>query len=214
MKVIGYGRISKAESRGAASVSIEVQHRECQRYAESQGWDFTFLADEGVSGGIAPEDRPRFKAALALLAAGEAGALIVKRIDRASRRTADFANLLHLAEQQGWQVIVTELGIDTRTPMGKAMANIAVTFAELERDFIRQRTREALAVKKNQGVTLGRPRTVPEDIACRIVREFNEDKTAYAIARDLNRDEVPTAHGGKRWSPQTVNRILAREGAE
>ena len=31
--------------------------------------------------------------------------------------------------------------VDTRTPMGKAMAHMAVVFAELERDFIRSRTR-------------------------------------------------------------------------
>ena len=40
------------------------------------------------------------------------------------------------------------MGIDTRTPTGKAMAQIAVVFAELERYFIRSRAREALAVRK------------------------------------------------------------------
>ena len=33
---------------------------------------------------------------------------------------------------------------------------MAVVFAELERDFIRSRTREALAVRRDQGVLLGR----------------------------------------------------------
>jgi hypothetical protein len=31
-------------------------------------------------------------------------------------------------------LIVTEMGIDTRMPMGKAMAHMARVFAELERD--------------------------------------------------------------------------------
>ena len=55
------------------------------------------------------------------------------------------------------------MGIDTRRPMGKAMAHMAVVFAELERDFIRMRTREALQVKKENGVTLGRPRSTPDE---------------------------------------------------
>ena len=38
------------------------------------------------------------------------------------------------------QPVGTEMGIDTCTPMGKAMAHIAVVFAELERDLIRMRT--------------------------------------------------------------------------
>jgi len=37
-------------------------------------------------------------------------------------------------------MIVTEMGIDTRTQMGKAMAHMALVFAELERDFIRARS--------------------------------------------------------------------------
>ena len=57
-----------------------------------------------------------------------------------------------------------EMGIDTRTPMGKAMAQTAVVFAELKRDFIRMRTREALQVKRENGVTLGRPRSTPDDV--------------------------------------------------
>jgi DNA invertase Pin-like site-specific DNA recombinase len=62
------------------------------------------------------------------------------------------------------------MGIDTRTPMGKAMAHMAVVFAELERDLIRMRTREALQVKKENGVTLGRPRSTPDDVVTRVVR--------------------------------------------
>jgi hypothetical protein len=45
----------------------------------------------------------------------------------------DFARLIRLSEEQGWRLIVTEMGIDTRTPMGKAIAHMAVVFAELER---------------------------------------------------------------------------------
>ena len=51
--------------------------------------------------------------------------------------------------------------------MGKAMAHMAVVFAELERDFIRMRTREALQVKKENGVTLGEPRSTPDDVVAR-----------------------------------------------
>jgi DNA invertase Pin-like site-specific DNA recombinase len=89
-----------------------------------------------------------------------------------SRCTEDFARLIRLSEEQGWRLIVTELGIDSRTPMGKAMAHMAVVFAELERDFIRMRTREALQVKRENGVTLGRPRSTPDDVVARVVRTW------------------------------------------
>src|SRR5690606_5091948 len=120
-----YGRLSKAEARG---VGLEVQRNAAQSYADVRGWDMTWLEDEGVSGGVAPEDRKGFRAALAMLEAGAAQALIVKRVDRASRKTEDFAALLGLAERQGWSVIVTEMGLDTTTPVGKAMAHMAAVF--------------------------------------------------------------------------------------
>jgi hypothetical protein len=81
--------------------------------------------------------------------------------------------------------------------MGKAMAHMAVVFAELERDFIRSRTREALAVRRDHGVVLGRPRSTPDDVVARVLRERTEGKTAYAIARDLNKDAVPMRKGAR-----------------
>ena len=76
------------------------------------------------------------------------------------------------------------MGIDTRTPMGKAMEHMAVVFAELERD----------------------------DVVARVVQERTEGKTAHAIARDLSKDAVPTAQGARAWSQASVRALLMREG--
>ena len=89
---------------------------------------------------------------------------------------------------------------------------MAVVFAELERDFIRSRTREALAVRRDHGLVLGRPRSTPDDVVARVVRERREGKTADAIAGDLNKDAVPTAQGARAWSQATVRALLMREG--
>jgi DNA invertase Pin-like site-specific DNA recombinase len=168
MKVVGYGRCSTAE-QAAKGVSIEVQRGAVERVAEANGWNLTWLADDGVSGAVPPESRKRFKASLALLDARESEALIFTKEDRASRCTEDFARLIRLSEEQDWRLIVTEMGIDTRTPMGKR--RMAVVLAELERDFIRSRTRESLAVRRDHGVVLGRLRSAPDDVVARVVRE-------------------------------------------
>ena len=57
-------------------MSIEVQRRAVQSFADSNGWEMARLADEGVSGAVSPEERKGFKVALALLEAGESEALI------------------------------------------------------------------------------------------------------------------------------------------
>jgi DNA invertase Pin-like site-specific DNA recombinase len=86
-----------------------------------------------------------------------------------------------MSEEQDWRLIVTEIGIDTRSPTGKAMAHMATVFAELERDFIRSRTREALAVRRDHGVVLGRPRSTTDDVPARVVRERMEARPSTPL---------------------------------
>jgi hypothetical protein len=58
--------------RAGRSPAASRQRRAVERLAEANGWEMTWLADEGVSGAVPPESRKRFKAALALLEVGEA----------------------------------------------------------------------------------------------------------------------------------------------
>lgn len=72
--------------------------------------------------------------------------------------------------------------------------------AEWERRIIGQRTRDALATKRAQGVRLGRLRQLPGSIVDRIVAERDLGWSLRAIADGLNAKGVPTAHGGARWN--------------
>ena len=87
-----------------------------------------------------------------------------------------------------------------------AMANVLATFAQFERRLIGQRTREALAIKRTEGVRLGRPPVLPG--RCCIRSERAERRSLAAIATALNRDRIPTAHGGVQWHPSTVRAVL------
>jgi DNA invertase Pin-like site-specific DNA recombinase len=98
--------------------------------------------------------------------------------------------------------------VDTTTPAGEAMANVLATFAQFERRLIGQRTREALAVKRAEGVRLGRPRETPDEVVERILAERQGKATLQAIADGLNRDKVPTVRGGAKWWPATVRAVL------
>src|SRR5437773_8985814 len=124
----------------------------------------------------------------------------------------DFTALMAKASKQGWALVALDCAVDTTTPAGEAMANVLATFAQFERRLISQRTREALAVKKSQGVRLGRPTTMPKAVVSRIRRERAKGKTLAAIADGLNADGVPTAQGGRRWYPATVRYTIGRGG--
>jgi DNA invertase Pin-like site-specific DNA recombinase len=75
-----------------------------------------------------------------------------------------------------------------------------------------ERTREALAVTRDQGVRLGRPPALPQRVRARIHRERKQGRSLSEIARRLNADGVPTAHNGKQWYPSTVKAVLAAQG--
>jgi DNA invertase Pin-like site-specific DNA recombinase len=89
------------------------------------------------------------------------------------------------------------------------MAHVLATFAQFERRLIGQRTREALAVKKQQGVRLGRPHSISPKLARRIRAMRTRGMTLQAICDRLNHEEVPTPRGGATWRPTSLRAVLA-----
>jgi DNA invertase Pin-like site-specific DNA recombinase len=105
--------------------------------------------------------------------------------------------------------VALDLGVATTTPQGEMMANVLAVFAQFERRLIGQRTREALAVRRSQGVRLGRPRSLPDAIRVRIRAERKAGSTLRQIASQLNEECVHTAQRAAHWHPETVRKILA-----
>jgi DNA invertase Pin-like site-specific DNA recombinase len=85
---------------------------------------------------------------------------MVAKLDRLSRSVHDATGLLLRADRAGWGLIALDANVDTTTPQGTAMTQVLAVFAELERRLIGERTKAALAVKRTQDVTLGRPHTL------------------------------------------------------
>src|SRR6266487_1209992 len=106
--------------------------------------------------------RPGVRAALEQLERKQADGLVVAKLDRLSRPMLDFTAVMAKAQKEGWALVALDCAVDTTTPAGEAMAHVLATFAQFERRLIGQRTREALAVKRSEGVRLGRPPTLPE----------------------------------------------------
>ena len=120
----------------------------------------------------------------------------------------DFTAVMVTAQKQGWALVALDCAVDTTTPAGEAMANMLATFAQFERRLISQRTREALAIRKGQGVRVGRPPVMPGEVVSRMQRERQKGLSYRTIAAGLNADHVPTAHGGREWHAATVRYAL------
>lgn len=184
---------------------MEAQRERIQQEAQRRNWQVTWITDDGYT--AATLERPGIATALAALRAHEADALVVAKLDRLSRSLLDFAGLMERAQQEKWNVVCLDLGIDLSTPQGQLMANVMASFAAYERELIRQRTRDALQALKMRGVRLGRPVALPADVRAAVQAWRAAGCTLADIAQALNEAQVPTAHGGTEWRPSTVRGV-------
>jgi len=204
--VLAYLRVS-TEEQAVSGLGLADQRAAINAEAQRRGWDAVeYVTDDGYSAKSLA--RPGIADALERLRAGKAGVLVVSKLDRLSRSLLDFASLMAQAEREGWRLVVLDMQIDTTQPSGELMAHVLASFAHYERRIIGQRTSNALQQLKAQGVRLGRPRVMAQDVTERIVSEREEGRTLAAIADGLNADAVPTSRGGAKWYPSTVKAAL------
>lgn len=209
MKVLGYVRVSTNKQE----IGPEVQAAALQDEAARNGWDLEIRREDAASA-KSLQGRPVLAQALDDLRAGRAEVLAVAKLDRLSRSVADFARLLEDAERQGWHVVCLDLAVDTTSVTGRAMAHVTVTFAEMERRRIGERTREGMArIKAETGKHMGRPSRVPPAVVAQIKDMRRAGLTLQAVADALNTQGVPTPSGG-RWWPSTVGDIAKRKDPE
>lgn len=113
-----------------------------------------YIDDEGVSGTVAPEKRELGKL-LSKLKSGDI--LIAGEISRLGRSLFMIFRILEYCMNNGITVMTAKdgytLGNDIQS---KVMAFAFGLSAEIERDMISRRTKEALELRKAQGVHLGR----------------------------------------------------------
>lgn len=134
---------------------------------------------------------------------------MVTKVDRLARSVVNAADIMQSAQQQGWSLIVLDLGMDLSTPSGKAMAQMLAVFAELEREMISTRTREGLAVARAKGKQIGRPSGIPTDVRRRIVLSRQAGASFATIAADLSDEGILTPTGRPAWSESVVRRAYA-----
>ncbi len=207
--VVGYLRVS-TEEQAVSGLGLAAQRVAIETECGHRGLELLAVhTDPGLSGKSLA--RPGLTAALTDLDAGRGTVLMVAKLDRLSRSVHDATGLLLRADRAGWGLIALDVNVDTTTPQGAAMTQVLAVFAELERRLIGERTKAALAVKRAQGITLGRPRTLPTEVIERIQSARAAGASWSAIARELNADAVPTAQGGAHWHPATVRLIATTD---
>lgn len=150
-----YSRKSKYTGKGE---SIENQIEMCRRYiADHFGQEAADNAlvfeDEGFSG--KNTNRPQYQKMMKAVQKGNIQAIVCYRLDRMTRSVRDCADLVEELECYDTVFVSLKENFDLSTPIGKAMFNIVITFAQLERETIAERIKDNLHELAKTGRWLG-----------------------------------------------------------
>ena len=137
---IGYVRCSSADQNPARQEAM----------LKEQGCEKVF--SDMLSG--KDTNRPGLQAMLEYVREGDV--LYVESISRLARSTRDLLNIVDQLHEKNVQFISEKEKIDTDTPQGKFMLTVFAAMADLEREQIRQRQAEGIAIAKQQGKYAGR----------------------------------------------------------
>ncbi len=207
------------------SLSIEGQIDLCRKYA---GEDALVFQDRGFSGKNIK--RPAFAELINAVESGSIKKIFVYRLDRFSRSIADFSRLWELLEKHSVEFVSVTENFDTSSPIGRAMLNIVLVFAQLERETVSVRVRDNYHHRFKLGVWTGGPAPFgfsltkfdndghqassliihPENAQTvqMIFEEYAKpDASLRSVSKMLNEKGI---HGPKRelWDSVTISRIL------
>lgn len=220
-RVIGYIRVS-LEKQATDGVSLAAQRERIELYCKSHGLTLdTVHADEGISGKKA-ENRPGLLAAVAETRKAK-GILIVYSLSRLTRSIKDLLDIFDSLEKAGANLVSLTESFETHTSMGRFAFKLFGLVAELERELIGERTKEALRHKRANGEKCGGH--MPYGYALvdgKLVEHYDEQATIHGIkvcrqggesfpviAKRLNRDARPT-RTGVPWSAKVVRDVYMR----
>jgi len=180
VRLVGYVRVSEETE------NPENQVFAIYEWAARSGHQVVDIyQDIGVSGALPPKERPGFRKVLESL--DRVDGLVVYALDRVARSLVELVEVVREIESRGKVVIsVRESWLQQLDPkVRQIIIAILGWAAEMEREFIRERTREALRRLKAQGKRIGRPPKVNEQIAREAIRYVERGYTLKDAAKLL-----------------------------
>ena len=170
----GYCRVSTTAQR------IDSQLRALRAAGVS---DENLFVDSGVSGALT--ERPALRELLNRLQPGDE--VVTLKLDRMFRGLGHAVTQMEDWLKQGVTFRALNDNIDTsdQTPAGKAMRHMLAVFAEMERDFNRERTIAGIEAARARGKRIGRPRKRNPEAAELAVMLRSRGQPISKIARTL-----------------------------
>ncbi|HQM80504.1 MAG TPA: recombinase family protein [Syntrophorhabdaceae bacterium] len=221
MKAMGYVRVSTDE-QAREGISLDNQKAKIESYCALHDLELIgIVEDPGKSG--KDLNREGMRELVDHIKGRQVNAVIVYKLDRLSRKVIDTLNLIELMRRHNIEFHSITDNIDTKTAMGKFFLNVMASLAQMERDLISERTKDALQHKIDRNERAGqipygwtlspdRKTLLPnpkEQKAIALIRDLHNKGYSYrAICREL--DKKGHKPVGKVWHAKTIGSILKR----
>lgn len=223
MKAIVYPRVSSLKQ--VDNTSLKHQEEECCRWCKSNDVDIVkVFTERGES--AKTDDRKELQAALEFIALKkDINYFVVYKVDRFSRKTRDFLNLIETLAESGCKLVSVTEPLDD-TPTGTMMATVLSAYAQFDNDIRSERSKNGMidVIEKGgwawiapTGFKLVRTKdNIPTLIHDKKTAPIIADVFKYFATRNVSQKdllEYATKKGlltktGKKLRKQTLNKIL------
>jgi site-specific DNA recombinase len=206
MQLAAYIRVSRVGGReGDSFISPKVQRERIAAWAAAQGNDIAEWFEDLDQPGSRLE-RPGLTAAMSLVESGQAGGIIVAKLDRFGRSVVHLAGLIDRLRAADGALFSVAEGIDTRGPTGKLIADILGAIAEWELGRIRDNWAAARQAAVDRGIHIAH--TVPPGYTKEGKRPYELDPQLAPVIRELftRRAQRESWAGLARWFSEETGR--------
>jgi DNA invertase Pin-like site-specific DNA recombinase len=205
LPVSALGYVSAEGTARIDDPELKHQAAAIEDFCARKGWKLVTLVRDIQPATGRGLNRPALSYAIERLGSGDASALVVAELARLCPTVAELREILDALLRADARLVSLEPEIDTGTESGRAAARIVSAVSEWERARRAERTRKGLAAARAQGAF---PSAIRPELKRRIVRMRAAGLTLQAIADELNEEGIPTARGGTKWRPSSVQAAL------
>ena len=215
---IGYIRNSRITQEN----SVGVQKKLINDFCENNKIKLDkIVVDEGISGsGEKTNKRDGYNSVMEMIENGEVNNLIVISISRWGRNLGEIYKSVELMTKKDVNFFSIKENIDTSSPYGRFTINLLSSLYEMELELIRERTKDTLKVKKENGKVYSKTPfgydRVGNDLVenkkeKRLLRKMLKLKNGGLSYGDVSKYLKKNRHktkSGKGWSRENVYSVL------
>lgn len=226
LRVAAYCRVSTEEEEQQSSFETQKLYY-TEKITSTPEWEIAGIyADDGISG-VHTKKRDGFNQMIQDCKKRKIDLILTKSISRFARNTLDSIQYVRMLKALGIAVIFEKENINTSTMNSEMILTVLSAFAQAESESISQNVARGKRMGFRQGKfpfpysqilgyrkgSDGKPEIIPEEaeVIRMIFNSYLQGASLQTIKKRLEADGVLTARGNKKWSSESVQRILQNE---